>query len=36
MQRAAYLYRMQALNMQGVEFDVGVEKFALKGNSVLV
>ena len=36
MQGAAYLYRVQALKMQGVEFGVGVEHFALKGNGVLV
>ena len=35
MQGAAYLYRVQALKMQGVEFDTSVENFALKGNSVL-
>ncbi|MGK0365110.1 MAG: trans-AT polyketide synthase/acyltransferase/oxidoreductase domain-containing protein [Saprospiraceae bacterium] len=36
MQGAAYLYRVQALKMQGVEFDTSVENFALKGKEVLV
>lgn len=36
MQGAAYLYRVQALKMQGVEFDASVENFALKGKEVLV
>lgn len=34
MQGAAYLYRVQALKMQGVEFPAEVENFALKGNEV--
>jgi len=36
MQGAAYLYRVQALKMQGVEFEAGVENFALKGKEALV
>lgn len=36
MQGAAYLYRVQALKMQGVEFDASVENFVLKGNAILV
>jgi len=35
MQGAAYLYRVQALKMQGVEFETKVENFALKGKEVL-
>ncbi|MFK8007417.1 MAG: PfaD family polyunsaturated fatty acid/polyketide biosynthesis protein [Saprospiraceae bacterium] len=36
MQGAAYLYRVQALKMQGVEFDAGVENFALKNKQTNV
>jgi len=36
MQGAAFLYRVQALKMQGVEFEVGVENFVLEDGKVLV
>ncbi len=36
MQGAAYLYRVQTLKMQGVEFESKIENFALEGNGVLV
>ena len=32
MQGAAYLYRVQALKMQGVEFETSVENFVLENN----
>ena len=36
MQGAAYLYRVQALKMQGVEFEVEVEKFILKNKTAIL
>jgi len=36
MQEAAFLYRVQALKMQGVEFEVGVENFILEDGKLLV
>jgi trans-AT polyketide synthase/acyltransferase/oxidoreductase domain-containing protein len=36
MQGAAYLYRVQALKMQGVDFDAGVENFVLKNKTVIL
>ncbi|MFT6321759.1 MAG: PfaD family protein [Granulosicoccus sp.] len=36
MQGAAYLYRVQALKMQGVEFDAGVENFILKNKKAVL
>lgn len=36
MQGAAYLYRVQALKMQGVEFDISVENFALENNIAIL
>jgi trans-AT polyketide synthase/acyltransferase/oxidoreductase domain-containing protein len=36
MQGAAYLYRVQALKMQGVDFDAGVENFILKNKKAVL
>jgi trans-AT polyketide synthase/acyltransferase/oxidoreductase domain-containing protein len=36
MQGASYLYRVQALKMQGVEFDASVENFTLKNRDVIL
>lgn len=35
MQGAAYVYRVQALKTQGMEFDARVENFVLKDKRVL-
>jgi trans-AT polyketide synthase/acyltransferase/oxidoreductase domain-containing protein len=36
MQGAAYLYRVQTLKMQGVDFDAGVENFILKNKKAVL
>lgn len=36
MQGAAYLYRVQALKMQGVEFDMEVENFVLQNKTAIL